>query len=385
MIKLKLYKTETDKELFYYFNAKKEKMYMYRHRYYDSLGKRREKSKQAFKSEKEAYRKLLEIKSSILNGDVKKVENEDIRISEWLDIWFETKSASWAISTRKDRKRHIENILKPLLGKYKLAKLDDMTYERVFINKLLQNYAISSVKMYHKLFRIAVNAAVKNKRLSENNFDHIIIPDKTIKAENFLNQSDLTTILTAAQDVLNITNYSMLLLLANTGMRKGEALGLQWQNIDLENNTIKIERTRDTDGARSPKTLNSYRMIHVDDITISQLKKYRSWCKRKLLTYGKLLNDDEFVFISYTRAIPVGNMTINKSLNKVIEKTGIKRITVHGLRHTHATILLNKKVSVATVAKRLGNTAAEINRTYVHSHDVADLHAVEVFSNTINA
>lgn len=385
MIKLKLYKTETDKELFYYFNAKKEKMYMYRHRYYDSIGKRREKSKQGFKSEKKAYGKLLEVKSGILNGNIKVVENEDISISEWLDIWYETKSASWAISTRKDRKRHIENILKPILGKYKLAKLDDMTYERVFINKLLGHYAISSVKAYHKLFRIAVNAAVKNKRISENNFDHIIIPDKTKKAENFLSQSDLTTLLTAAKKLLNITNYSMLILLANTGMRKGEALGLKWHNVDFVNNTIKIERTRDTDGARSPKTLNSYRSVHVDDITMLQLKKYRSWCKKKLLTYGRTLEDNEFVFISYTRGIPVGNMTINKSLNKVIEKTGIKRITVHGLRHTHATILLNKGVSVATVAKRLGNTAAEINRTYGHSDDVADLHAVQVFSDTIKA
>lgn len=171
----------------------------------------------------------------------------------------------------------------------------------------------------------------------------------------------------------------MLLLLANTGIRKGEAHGLQWHNIDLNNKTIKIERTRDTDGARSSKTLNSYRTIYVDDITISQLKKYRSWCKRKLLTYGKPLNDDDFVFISYTRGIPVGNMTISKSLNTIIEKMGIKRITVHGLRHTHATILLNKEVSIAIVTKRLGNTTAEINRTYGHSDDVAYLHAVQVF------
>lgn len=381
---MKLHKTDTDKELYYYFNAKNEKLYMYRHRYYDSLGKRREKSKRGFKNEKEAYRKLLEVKSSILNGDIKHVENEDIRVSEWLDIWYETKSMSWAISTRKDRKRHIENILKPLLGKYKLTKLDGMTYEREFINKLLPNYAVSSVKMYHKLFRIAINAAVKNKRLRENNFDHVVIPDKTVRAENFLKQSELTTLLNAAKDILNITNYSMLLLLANTGMRKGEALGLQWHNIDFKNKTIKIERTRDTDGARSPKTLNSYRTIYVDDITILQLKKYRSWCKKKLLKYGKIYDSNEFVFISYTRAIPVGNMTINKSLNTVIEKTGIKRITVHGLRHTHATILLNKEVSIATVAKRLGNTASEINRTYGHSDDVADLHAVQIFSDTIN-
>src|SRR5699024_8520617 len=190
--------------------------------------------------------------------------------------------------------------------------------------------------------------------------------------------------LTAAKTILNITNYSLLLLLANTGMRKGEAFGLQWHNIDFDNRQIKIERTRDYDGARSPKTLNSNRTIYVDDITLFQLKKYRSWCKKKLLSYGEHLTENNFVFISYTRAVPVGNMTINKSLNRMIKETGIKRITVHGLRHTHATILLSEKVSVPTVAKRLGNTAEEIHRTYGHSDDAADLQAVQVFTQSVH-
>lgn len=382
---MKFHKTKKDPELYYYFNAKNEKMFMYRHRYYDALGKRREKSKQGFKSENEAYRKLLEVKSSILNGDSKQVESEDITVSEWLDVWYETKKVSWAISTQKDRKRHIKRVIKPLIGKYKLAKLDSMTYEREFINKLLKRYAPNTVKMYHKIFRIAVNAAVRNKTIKENNFDHIVIPDKTAKVDNFLSRSDLTTLLSTAKVELNATNYSMLLFIANTGVRKGEALGLMWDNIDFEKQTIKIERTRDNDGARSPKTSNSYRTIYVDDTTLSQLTKYRAWCKRKLLSYGKHLSESDFVFISYTKSGPVGHMTINKSLNKMIEMTGIKRITVHGLRHTHATILLNNKVSIATVAKRLGNTAEEINRTYGHSDDTADLHAVQVFSATINA
>lgn len=384
MIKLKLYKTKKDPELYYYFNAKKEKMFMYRHRYYDVLGNRKEKSKQGFKNEVEGYRKLLEVKSSILNGDAKQVESEHITVSEWLDIWYETKKVSWAISTQTDRKRYIEKIIKPLIGKYRLAILDSMTYEREFINNLLADYAPSTVKMYHKIFRIAVNAAVKNKTIKENNFNHIVIADKTEKTENFLSQSDLSTLLSGAKAELNITAYSMLLFVANTGVRKGEACGLQWHNIDFKKQTVKIERTRDHIGARSPKTSNSYRTIYVDDTTLSQLKKYQAWCKEKLLSYGKHLDENDFVFISYTRACPVGHMTINKALNKMIEKTGIKKITVHGLRHSHATILLNNKVSIATVAKRLGNTAEEINRTYGHSDDTADLHAVQVFSATIN-
>lgn len=383
--KPKLYKTKKDPELFYYFNAKKEKRWMYRHRYYDALGNRREKSKQSFTSESEAYRKLLAVRSSILNGDIKQVENDKITISDWLDIWYDTKKSNWAISTQKDRKRYLNDIIKPLIGRYKLSKLDGMTYEREFINELLEDYASSSVKMYHKIFKIAVNAAVKNKTIKENNFNYVVIPDKTRKTDNFLSQSDLNTLLSAAKEELNITTYTMLLFAANTGVRKGEAHGLKWHNIDFKKRTIKIERTRDQDGTRSPKTSNSYRTIHVDDTTLNPLKKYRAWCKEKLLSYGKHLDEQDFVFISYTRANPVSQMTINNALDKVIEKTGIKRITAHGLRHTHATILLNKKVSVATVAKRLGNTAEEIHRTYGHSDDDADLQAVEVFSSAVNS
>lgn len=70
--KPELFKTKKDPELFYYFTAKKEKRWIYRHRYYDALSNRREKSKQSFTSENEAYRKLLEVKIAISNGDVKK-------------------------------------------------------------------------------------------------------------------------------------------------------------------------------------------------------------------------------------------------------------------------------------------------------------------------
>lgn len=177
----------------------------------------------------------------------------------------------------------------------------------------------------------------------------------------------------------------MLLFVANTGVRKGEAHGLQWHNVNFKKQTIKIERTRDQDGARSPKTLNSYRTIYVDNTTLAQLKKYRAWCKEKKLSYGKRLDENDFVFISQLGANPVSQMTINNALNKVIKITGIKRITAHGLRHTHATILLNNKVSIATVAKRLGNTAEEINRTYGHSDDAADIQAVKVFSSVVNS
>src|SRR5690625_6256899 len=104
---MKLYRTNKDRELYYYFNAKGEKRYRFRHRYYDALGNPRERSGQGFKNINKAYRKLLEVRLSIDNGDVRQVENENITVSEWLDIWYETKKIDWKQSTRKERKRII--------------------------------------------------------------------------------------------------------------------------------------------------------------------------------------------------------------------------------------------------------------------------------------
>src|SRR5690625_3709903 len=353
----KLFKTKRDSELYYYYNAKKEKRWMFRHRFYDSYGNRREKSKQGFKYENGAYRELLEVRTSILNGDVKQVENSNIRISEWLDIWYETKKTSWKSSTRNIRKRIIQ-IIKPRIGKYKLAKLDLMTYERVFINDLLKTYSPNTVRMYHNIFKIAVNAAVKNKTIKENNIAHATVPEQT-KIDNFLSQHDLNKLLSAAKKEGSETLYTAIVFLANTGVRKGEAQGLKWKDIDFENKTVTIERTRDEDGTRSPKTSNSYRTIYLDDKTLRCLKKYQIWCKEYKLRYGEHLNIEDYVFISKHGAKPISHMFINKGLATLIEKTGIKKITPHGLRHTHATILLNNKVSIPVVAKRLGNTQQE--------------------------
>lgn len=246
-MKQKTYKSKTDKDLYYYFNTKNEKLWCYRYRYYDSLGIRREKSQQGFITEKHAYRALLEVKASILNGDVKQVENSNLTVSEWLDIWFDTHKNDWAITTQLQRENAIKYQMKPILGKYKLADLDKTTYKRVYINKLLEFYEPSTVRLFHKLFKVAINAAVDNEIIPRNRFNKITIPVEEVN-DNFLTAKELAEFLKAAKELENITNYTLILLLAYTGVRKGEALALTWNNVDFDNKVIIIDSTRDKKG-----------------------------------------------------------------------------------------------------------------------------------------
>ncbi|MCP1459386.1 site-specific integrase [Bacillus velezensis] len=380
---MKMYKTDKDDDLYYYFNAKKEKRWLYRYRYYDTFGKRREKSKQGFKSENEAFRALLQVKTAIVNGEIKKVENENLTVEEWLDIWYETNKNQWGITTRENRALTIETIIKPLLGKIKLLKLDKVTYKRLFINKLLNEYSPGSVAAYHAQFKTAINAAVDTEILQRNRFNKITIPQPKKESENFYTALELKKFLEAFERHENITNYTMVLLLALTGMRKGECMGLKWNDINFEDMTVSVSRTRDTKGVRPPKTKNSYRTIKVIGELMNQLKVYRKWCRELMLSFGKRLSEDDFIFINKSSGNPVSHSILKSAIDRVTKKENLKRITVHGLRHTHATILVGKRIPVKVISERLGNTPEMILTIYGHSFKELEEESVEAFADAL--
>lgn len=393
MIKVKLYKSLKEKEIFYYFNAKEEKLWMFRHKYYDATGKRKEKKKSGFKTEKAAIKALLEVKAQTLRGEMKQIENDSLTIAQWLDTWYEINYNKWKVTTRKQREIAIRLNIKPLLGHYKLQKLDRATYQKEYINALEREYKASSVRLLHNIFKIAINAAVEEELLPRNRFTKVSFTNsadhKEDSNENFLTPVELNKLLQATKETENITNYTYLLTIAYTGIRRGEAGGLQWQNIDFDNNTITIERTRDNKGARPPKTKNSYRTILVDEMVMAQLKKYQTWCKQTMLAFGIRYSENSFVFISYQTGEPISDTGILYMLRRVHEAAGLldendkPKSTLHGLRHTHATILLNSGQNVKVIAERLGNTPAMIYEIYGHVLKELEQQSVEIFSNTL--
>ncbi|MFJ7840030.1 tyrosine-type recombinase/integrase [Lysinibacillus sphaericus] len=310
---------------------------------------------------------------------------------QWLDTWLEMNKNKWKVTTMKQRELAVKNHLKPLLGHYKLQKLDRLTYQRVFIDKMEQKLKSSTVSLYHTIFKITINAAIEEEILTRNRFTKVVIKNEsefTKETNNYLTVEELTKFLEFVKRYENITNYTFLLVAVYTGMRKGEACGLQWRNIDFKKNTITIERTRDDIGTRTPKTKNSYRKILVDSLVIDQLKKYQMWCKQVLLKDGKTFNDQLYVFINKYNNL-LHRAAIHKMFRDTMLMAGIlndndePKITFHGLRHTHATILLNSGQNVKTIAERLGNTPAMIYQIYGHVMKELEEQSMEVFSRSL--
>lgn len=389
-VKVKLNRSNVDDDVYHYFLKSGEKRWMYRHKYYDVLGKRKEKKKSSFKTEKEALKALLQVKASLLSGQSKQVEHSQMTVSQWLDIWYETYNRGWVITSRLQRENAIKYQMKPLLGKYKLSDLDRTTYVRMYINELSKTYKPGTVALFHRLFKIAINAAVEDEIIPRNRFNKITI-EKDEELDNFLTPEELNVLLDVAKKHDNITNYTAVLLLAYTGLRKGEVLGLKWENINLKDKTLTVERTRDRYGDRSPKTKNSYRTIGIDDIVVSQLSVYQKWCIEIKFSYGvKLDKKKDYVFTSHQGGTPMGANTFYYLFERLykqmdVDKTNIKRITPHGLRHTHATILINMGIPPKTIADRLGNTVEMIYNVYSHSFKEFEDKAVVAFSESLSS
>lgn len=389
MVKVKLFKSVKEPEIYHYFNASDEQLWMFRHKYYDSFGKRKEKKKSGFKTEKAALKALLEVKAATLRGNTKLIENDNLTVGEWLDMWYESNQMNWKDTTRIQREYIIRLHLKPFLGHYKLQKLDRYIYQREFLNRVEGKYKPNTIQTWHNAFKIAINAAVEEEILTRNRFTKITIcsdedTEQEIK-ENFLTPSELVSFIDDAKKHENITTYSLFLTIAYTGIRRGESIGLQWKNIDFDKKTITIERTRDEKGVRSPKTKNSYRTILVDDLVMKQLETYKKWCKQVLFKNSHKLNDETYVFINEDSGDPISNSHVLYRFNKIKKRTNFREITVHGLRHTHATILLNEGQNVKEIAKRLGNTVDMIYKIYGHILKELEEQSVTLFGQSLQA
>ncbi|WP_162261576.1 site-specific integrase [Liquorilactobacillus mali] len=152
-------------------------------------------------------------------------------------------------------------------------------------------------------------------------------------------------------------------LLAFTGLRKSEALSLQWKDIDYVNKSVKIYRTLFFDARKhkvivqTPKTASSEREIELDAKTISLLKSWRIDQRERLLTNGiNSMTNEQFLFTQMKSNQLLITNRANDWLKWVYKKYPQKKITVHGFRHTHASLLFEAGASIKEVQNRLGHS-----------------------------
>lgn len=275
--------------------------------------------------------------------------------AEWIDTY--KRGAVTAITLNKYLMtlRHLEE----LAPEVTLGELNRLEYQRI-LNDFAKTHERQTVMDFHHQVKAAIVDAVDEGVLRRDPTRKAVVKGKQPRAKRpkYLNQFELRAMLAALQlDDNHLTDY-LLLLVAKTGLRFGEALGLTPGDIDFQTQQINVEKTwnyKDPEGGFAPtKNLSSCRKVRIDWSLSMHLKHL---CADRASNKPIFIIEGKRVF----------NATINDRLKAVCKECGIPVITVHGLRHTHASLLLYAGVSVASVAKRLGHSNMTTTQmTYLH-------------------
>lgn len=340
------------KHVFSYSNKKGE-FWGYRYPFYNSLRHRKEASKRGFETERAAYKALLTIQYELETKSTSFIENKNITIDEWIKVWIPYAQDNWSISTKQNIESAIEFHISPLIGNQKLSSLNKITYKRNFIDKLRQEnkYKESTIQAWHKIVMRMINAAVNNQILPSNTLTGFKF-DSSNNVRSFT-KDELQQFITVLESK-DIRTQIIFLTLLKTGMRKGELMGLRWKDIDLTERNFDINSTRGDYGENKPKTKTSIRKVYFDDSLLALIKKYKSYEKERLLKKGRILKDKDY-FILSSRNLPIQQSKITYMFRLLCEEAKVPNITVHGLRHTHATFLIEAGANIKYVSNRLGH------------------------------
>lgn len=155
--------------------------------------------------------------------------------------------------------------------------------------------------------------------------------------------------------------YPLFRVLAFTGIRKGEALALTWDDVDFFNKTLEINKTitRNSDNkfiSTPPKTNTSIRKISLDDETLNILKAWKTQQKRYLLAYGQHIKTKNQIIFSSKNNNYIDITRPNIILSRICKEHNFNDITIHGFRHTHCSLLFEAGLSVKEVQERLGHS-----------------------------
>jgi len=338
--------------------------YCFRVDYPSPDGKRQQKKITVKGSYKEAERQQREILIQIDQG-MYAVTPSQKTLGDFLDQYLEIIKGR-NVNTYTNYVCAFKAFSKHIGGDVKLSKLKSEDVQKA-VNELESRLDKSTLNLYFQKFNVAMKYACRSniRYLVSNPCDDVIVNKPQDKEKPVWDDSQSNQFIRFCK--ASIFRYiTMFVVLLKTGLRVGEILALRWTDVDLNVGVIHVSRTVLRDGKYGPpKSRRSIRKVPIEQGTVKILLKYRVQQNKEKLLCGEGYNSEGLIFTSNTGK-RVTKSVVTRSFKRYCKQAQLPNIRVHGLRHTHATMLLRNGHSVNAVAERLGDTPETIMMTYGH-------------------
>ena len=314
---------------------------------------------------------------------------------ELVALWWE----SYKNTIKPNSQQSMEGIVRlhilPVFGDYRLDKLTTPIIQQQ-VNKWAdkankgEKGAYANYSFLNNINRRILQYGVTMQVIQHNPARDVIIPRKQQNKEHkvkFFSNQELKQFLDYLEDLEqssyeNFFDYVLYKTLLASGCRIGEALALEWSDIDLKKGIISISKTLNRyQETNTPKSKAGLREIDIDKATVSLLKQYK---KRQQVQSWQLGRSEGIVFTPFTTKYAYACL-LRKRLQSHFKTAGVPDISFHGFRHTHATIMLYAGIEAKDLQYRLGHSNISMTlNTYVHATKEGAKKAVSIFEAAIS-
>ncbi len=315
---------------------------------------------------KEVAAKLTELISKTQKGQA--VSEDTRRVGEYLEAWLtDVVRHRLRPTTYHSYSINVRNHLIPGLGRKRLGTLRPGDVRTFLVAKREEGLSARTVQYLHAILRAALQHAVREELLSRN-VAKLVQPGPVRRDEiNPLTAVEARALLTAAKDHRFYPLYAVAVAL---GLRRSEALGLSWADVDLVGRTLTVRQTlHRSDGQLvlfAPKTARSRRTIPLPAICVDALRAHHQRQNTDRAQAGERWQETGLVFTT-TIGTPIEPRNLNRHFYALCAKAGVRKVRLHDLRHTCASLLLAQGVPARVVMELLGHSAIAVTMN-VYSH-----------------
>ena len=308
-------------------------------------------------------------------------------VGEWMEVWFQDYAKiKVRPSSHQTYQGYIHNHIRPNIGDIPLEKLTSLDLQKFYKKLLVQGrvdrveakgqpkgLSAKTVRNIHQILSSALKLAQEQRLILTNPAEGCALPRVEHQEMKTLTTVQLASFFREARESGVFELYYLELA---TGLRRGELLGLKWEDIDLERGDLRVRRQVSRingEVVEAPlKMKNAYRTLPLAEDTVSVLKEQR-----------KKVGNSPWVFPSPNGG-PISPDSVLHMLHRVLKRAGLPKVRFHDLRHTFATLALQNGVDVKTVSGMLGHFSAGFTLdTYAHITSAAQRQAAQTMGSVL--
>ncbi len=292
-----------------------------------------------------------------------------LTVGEYLQTWLAGKR-QLRPTTRRNYQTHIRRYLQPALGPVRLAELTPEHIDRLYSDLIDGRYVgatPATVQHVHRTLRSALNTAVRRRLVAWNPALHVDLPEHRRARGSVWEPAQVGAFLDFTREH---RLYALFHLIAFTGMRRGEAIGLHWEDVNLAAQLVVVQ-WQVTDAGDGPKlgptkTAAGGRVVPIDGFTAEVLARHLARQQRERRAWAEAAEDLDLVFSREDGAL-LRPDAVTHLFASLVHEAELPRIRLHDLRHTHASLALAAGVDIKIVSNRLGHSTTAITADlYTH-------------------